>query len=429
MVQTFLLSGTPLRHLEYFRPLLLRHGLNVPDASDLSATYIPRVEEREMSTLREELKGAFVGIAFDGTSRLGEAVNITGRFCTSDFVVETRLLRFITTKLHLKAPQFCSLITRVICSELAMNPDKLVAMSRDSALVNGAACRLLSQASFSSAEVILCISHTLNNVGSRIEFDTLQRFMTPWLELVGGRNPHRGAQALWRTKVHPQKVPGYSAVRWYASAEIQFVLAANFDKLVPFLQELDELQYGDATRKKLHDILDDPAERDRLRLQLAAMLDMRVLVQTTYELEGDRLEILLMHSRVERLRMLGDSIRSGGDGVLRNVDAVLRASVTLKNGIKVSKVPHRSLQPHGHRASIDQPRPLLDRRCFRTLVHAKARSLQRARWTLTSTLARSARRTKWSTRWMGRIKSLKRRRYGPSSSSIACLNARWSLMV
>lgn len=163
--------------------------------------------------------------------------------------------------------------------------------------------------------------------------------MTPWLELVGGTNPHEGARALWRSTVG-QRVPGFSNTRWYSKAEIQFVLAEHFHKLQPFLSELDARGYGEAARQKLHAILDDLDAAQRLQLQLAAMLDLRTLVRTTYELEGDRLEILLVYDRIEALRAFGRSLTSegAGKGLLPNVDAVLRSSAKLEVGMEVEKM-------------------------------------------------------------------------------------------
>ena len=173
--------------------------------------------------------------------------------------MEKRLLRFITAKLHKNHRQFAMTVTRVLCTELSVQPSQLVCISRDSVSVNGATCRLLTQSTFALAEDLLCISHTLSNVGERIQFNTLKEFFTPWLELVGGRNPHRGAQRLWRETVAPRKVSGYSNTRWYCSAEIQFVLAECFDQLPDFLSKLDALGYGDATRQKMHSVLDSSA--------------------------------------------------------------------------------------------------------------------------------------------------------------------------
>lgn len=157
--------------------------------------------------------------------------------------------------------------------------------------------------------------------------------MTSWLELVGGRNPHRGAQALWRATVAPQPVPGYSKVRWHSLAEIQIVIAENFDKLDRFMAQLDERCYGEATRQKLRAILE---KRKCLKLQLAAVRDLQSLIRTTYELEGDRLEMLLVYHRIEVLRSLGRSIRAG-EPVLPNLDGVLRSGVAIVPGVKISK--------------------------------------------------------------------------------------------
>ena len=83
-------------------------------------------------------------------------------------------------------------------------------------------------------------------------------------------------------------------------------------------------------------IYDTKAES--LRLEIAGMLDMRKeLVSTTYELEGDRLEIMLIYERVEALRAVGNSLRSHTDGILPNVDAVIRRLMELKPGVKIEK--------------------------------------------------------------------------------------------
>lgn len=279
VTRTFLLSGTPLKRLKYFRPLMeqLAGDKTLTDSSHMAA-YIPHIEKQEVDLLKSEIGNSFLGISFDGTSRLGEAINVVGRFCTTDFNVAYRLLRFQTAQTHLNAAQFASLITRVLCTDLGALPEMLVCISRDSVLVNGAACRMLTTSPFHAAENQLCISHTLNNVGARITFDVMSEFMTPWLELVGGRNPHRGAQAMWRAAVAPQIVPGYSKVRWHSLAEIQIMLAENFDKLQPFMAQLDERGIGDATRRKLHDVLSDRTKCAALQLQLAAVRDMQVVL-------------------------------------------------------------------------------------------------------------------------------------------------------
>lgn len=101
---------------------------------------------------------------------------------------------------------------------------------------------------------------------------------------------------------------------------------------------MNELHYGDALRAQLNNILNSAADARTLHLQLAAMLDMRILVKTTYELEGDRLELLLVHDRIEHLRAIGRALRNGADWVLPTVDTVLRETTELVEGVEISKV-------------------------------------------------------------------------------------------
>eukprot|EP00965_Chrysotila_dentata_P185815 6134558-Pleurochrysis_carterae.AAC.2 len=67
------------------------------------------------------------------------------------------------------------------------------------------------------------------------------------------------------------------------------------------------------------------------------MLDMRVLVQMTYELEGDRLEMLLVHDHVEQLHQLGYKLAENADGALPNLNALLRAKALIDIGTKIKK--------------------------------------------------------------------------------------------
>lgn len=98
-----------------------------------------------------------IGIQFDGTSRLGVAINVTGRVCSKSFDINYRLLRFITAKFQLNAAQFASMINRVMCSELHLDLSRITCISRDSVLANGAACRRLQESAFVACENQLCI--------------------------------------------------------------------------------------------------------------------------------------------------------------------------------------------------------------------------------------------------------------------------------
>ena len=65
------------------------------------------------------------------------------------------------------------------------------------------------------------------------------------------------------------------------------------------------------------------------------MLDSRRIVSTCYELEGDRLEILIAYDRLEALRAHGRSL--GDDGTIPNVDSILRKHMEIKKNTVISK--------------------------------------------------------------------------------------------
>ena len=327
------LSCPPFERIDHFRPLLQRSGHALTGAQHLKL-FIPQIQKVELELLNAELLEQYIGIAFDGTTRLGEAINVTGRWCTENFEIVMRLLDFTTLKAHVNNVQLAAHITNVVMQQRRVPLTHVVNLARDSVSVNGAACRRM-QTTFTSAADSLCFCHTLCHVGEHFELPTLKEFKTPWLELVGGRDPHRGAKALWKEMVQVT-VPGYSKVRWYSWAEILFVIAeAGMNLLGNFISKCEERDYGDAMQTRLRNIYNQ--QPDALRLELAAMLDMRTLVKTTYELEGDRLEVLLVYDRIEALRALGRSIAAYQDGVLPNVDAVLRLLMKLKKGTEIEK--------------------------------------------------------------------------------------------
>lgn len=159
VTEAFLASGTPLERIPFFKELLEGGGKRSLTDESHMREYIPKIESRELNKLKEELTEAtFFSVAFDGTSRLGEAINVVGRYCTQEFELKTRLLRFIMTKLHTDHKKLAAIISRILCVEYGMDPEHLVCLSRDSVSANGAACALLTSNPFIRADSMLCIA-------------------------------------------------------------------------------------------------------------------------------------------------------------------------------------------------------------------------------------------------------------------------------
>ena len=106
-LETFLATGTPPSRMDEFRPLLQRSGFALTSASHLTHL-IPRVLDREDALLNFELREQYLCIGFDGTSRLGEAINIAARWCSISFNLEKRLIDFTTLLKHVDNVQLAA---------------------------------------------------------------------------------------------------------------------------------------------------------------------------------------------------------------------------------------------------------------------------------------------------------------------------------
>ncbi|KAK3233173.1 hypothetical protein CYMTET_56513 [Cymbomonas tetramitiformis] len=131
---------------------------------------------------------------------------------------------------------------------------------------------------------------------------------------------------------------GFSNIRWWSRQEVENEIALNFDSVPALLQRLLDEGVGDATTRKMLDIYQ--ADPLRLEVSFAAGYDgLTNLLATTYALEGDRLEILLVYRRVESLRKYGRALVDDIEnrGLLPNVDAVIRRAQELKVGCAIRK--------------------------------------------------------------------------------------------
>eukprot|EP00967_Tisochrysis_lutea_P032740 scaffold38725_cov28-Tisochrysis_lutea.AAC.1 len=139
VVEAFLHAGIPLERLRFLRKLIERNGVaSLTDHSHMSSSYIPQIAAKELEVLRREVHDQRVSISFDGTTRLGEALCMTGRWCTSEFEIRQRLLSLATTKKHMDARLLAGLITQRLCNALSIDPHQICAMTRDSVDGRGA---------------------------------------------------------------------------------------------------------------------------------------------------------------------------------------------------------------------------------------------------------------------------------------------------
>ena len=75
MVTSFLKAGVPLSKLRYFREVLEQHAYKLADERGMF-DLIPFVLAEVRKRLKAELEGHNISLIFDGTSCLGEALDL-----------------------------------------------------------------------------------------------------------------------------------------------------------------------------------------------------------------------------------------------------------------------------------------------------------------------------------------------------------------
>jgi hypothetical protein len=329
IVEALLGNGIALNKVDGLRPVLERASDNaLTDRSHL-LQYIPKILAYENKRILADIKDQYITFIFDGTTRLGEAVNIVYRFCPADFSkIYLRLADFTTLEKHMNGDELGLHLNEVLTNEVKVPTKFIVGASRDSCATNGAGLRVLKPL-LPAVSDFMCYSHMLHCTGCRFDWEVLEDFLTPFLSL------HSMAlvKTLWMEKTGTV-MKGFSKIRWWSRWEVMSALAKAFGpQLDGFVDALVQQEIGEETTRKLQRVLHDAEKRAQLELELALVLDMECFMTTTYILEGDGLCILVAHRMIEQIRALGHSLTSQGS--LPNTAAVLRARVPLKEGLAI----------------------------------------------------------------------------------------------
>jgi hypothetical protein len=267
--------GIPTRKMDGLRHLVERGGCQLAHSSRMVQQYVPMIEEEETELLRAEVVGQHVSIMFDGTSRLGEAINIIFRWCGADFRLVQRLTKFVTLARHVDHNELARMMSEHILLDMHVTVRHVIALARDSVALNGATLSLM-QGVFNHSQDMLDVPHTISNAGIRITLPTLDRFMRDWYLWIYSST---GGKSLLRS-MFGERVVGLSAVRWYSKAEIMEQLHKHFELLEDFLARCGGLDSATATVPRLTAMLADADDYRRVHLQLAAVLHETVVVCT-----------------------------------------------------------------------------------------------------------------------------------------------------
>jgi hypothetical protein len=120
VMESMMYAGIPYAKIDMLRHLLEREGHPLTKATHMGETYIPQIETLEIKRVVKELLQQHFALIFDGTTRLGEAINMVTRSITDGFTIRMRLVAFKTTKVHTNGEALCRLILKTLQHTLGL---------------------------------------------------------------------------------------------------------------------------------------------------------------------------------------------------------------------------------------------------------------------------------------------------------------------
>ena len=181
--------------------------------------------KQETERLKEELATRDLGLIFDGSNRLGEAIVIIVRFVSDKCSIVQRLIRLDICAKSVNAQDLAHVLKDCLSVDYQVRDNSLLATMKDGASVYEAAVNLIKFV-FPKMPGVVCFSHTLDNVAeNHFKVPDLPFFGSLWIRLF--KHSHRAK--LICQEVTGRTTKSYSETRWRSKWEM-FGDVCNFFK-------------------------------------------------------------------------------------------------------------------------------------------------------------------------------------------------------
>jgi hypothetical protein len=277
-LKEFILAGAPLNKIDALRPFLERLAGKsyLVDSNHLMNTYAPMLITDELTLLRKEFDGAYIGVIDDGTTFLGEAFVVVMRACTPGLKIMIRCVAAKWLKGSLNNQTRTGEVLSVICLDMQKHLSDVFAISADSASSNKKSFDAgLSQA-LPHASDEPCLSHTLNNAGEKFSSPVLDVFTSYYNICVGISEA---------AKVTYKKIFGLAPLRcgktrWWSAHDVLERSIAPYigiddgarPRLLDWLEALSTAKLCPKTVTKMADLLRNPLMLTLLRVEVAVQI-------------------------------------------------------------------------------------------------------------------------------------------------------------
>jgi hypothetical protein len=303
--------------VSFLRAFLEEGQPGLTDVSHLRRDYIPLVRKAEKHRVRSALgyghdlespdyltasTTTWVTLIQDTTPRVDNHWGVVFRFTTSDlnvFEVAVELSKWAELANH----EQLMTTTKRLLRTMNVPEGAVILWMGDRCAVNGAAVRRLRTERGGMAGN--CSSHTLDLTAAKFYTAELLEFSQTLSAMMTAQGGVNKARRHWVTSFGKEfREP--NKIRWWSTEEMWFSWHKDitFARLVDFIRSLPEDEEdggGDADEsgarlQRLTSTLNDPARALELEFELAVnFVTMKVMVETTYILEGARPSLPLIH--------------------------------------------------------------------------------------------------------------------------------------
>ena len=154
--------------------------------------YIPLILEEEIDKIMIEIKGNYLVVIFDGTTKVDECFAIVFRWVTENLNIHQRLIHLGRYKSSFKHEELVSAVIRSLgmfhvdmgeMRRVILRKSQVLSFQRDRASVNSAAVKILINQYIGSLD-LECLSHTLTHPGEHMKAPVLLKFKQDLCALV-----------------------------------------------------------------------------------------------------------------------------------------------------------------------------------------------------------------------------------------------------
>ena len=327
VMKAFLQAGVPLAKLDVFKEILEENGYRLCTQRYMF-DLIPYILNEEVAHIKSEINGKFVGVVFDGTTHICEALAVVIRFISDSWVIEQRLIGIQLLAKSLSGEEIAREVISLLSTNFGIGPKYLISAMRDRASANNVAMRTIKVV-YSNVLDVGCFSHTLDLVGNYFKLPNLTEFLNNWLLLFSHSVK---CKFLWQEQTG-KTMATYSHTRWWSKWEIMSQILIQFGDVKPFLEKNTDI--GSSTRPKLLAFFEDSQKLNHLKIELAAVVDWgEVFVKATYNLEGDGPLALTCYETIQEVK---SAIQVGN---IPNVQAIAKSIISPSSAVQQQLIAH-----------------------------------------------------------------------------------------